>query len=102
MVKFEPAPTLQDQETSIDNLLSPPSIEAPKAEFGYGRYKDYSFCRGKAKPGSASGKHREALLFACSEYERLASSMDSDPNGDKESSGRLLGKAHELRELAGK
>jgi hypothetical protein len=102
MVRFEQATSFQDQENTIDNLLSPPSIEAPQAEFGYGRYENSSFCRGQVKPGSTSRKHREALLFAVSEYERLASSTASDQNVGKEVSARLLRKAQELRDQAAK
>lgn len=101
IVKFEPAPSLQDQEKAIDNLLTPPSIEAPRAEFGFGLSKS-SLCRGQVKPGSTSLKHRDALLFAASEYECLALSAASDQDLCKEARARLLGKAHDLRDHAAK
>jgi hypothetical protein len=48
-------------------------------------------------PSSASARHREVLLFAASEYERLGA-MERD----EVVSSRLVEKAKWLRELSGK
>jgi hypothetical protein len=49
-------------------------------------------------PGSSSGEHRDTLLFAAREYERIA--HVSDDQGDTAAADRCIDKARQLHELA--
>jgi hypothetical protein len=102
------APDLLAQEKAVDALLSVPSIEAPRYEFSYGRdgISDHSaWPKEERNPalrsGAVSAKHKEALLFAASEYDRLALLAPTESEQDRRVRARLLSKADSLRALAG-
>jgi len=81
-----------EQEKVIDGLLDGP------ASFFYGKEGDGFF------PGLPAGStcegHRKALLFASSEYERLAAQLAAGREDTEQSGKRLLDKASELKALA--
>ena len=52
--------------------------------------------------GSASAAHRKALLFAASEYERLAAQLPAGREDTEQTGKRLLDKTSELKDLAAK
>jgi hypothetical protein len=95
-VPWEAAPDLDARERAVDALLSTRDTDSPailphrdKSDF----LEHDSFF--SLAPGSAGAGHRQALLFAAAEYERLSSSADGPQRL------RLWGKAQSLRELAG-
>jgi hypothetical protein len=74
-LQWTPAPTPLDQEQAIDNLVStwntsPQRLQNQYAFDGFIPPRDAIIFRYLA-PGSASKQHRESLLFAVGEYERL-------------------------------
>jgi hypothetical protein len=85
---WKEAPDLASRERAIEALLAPP--------IGYNmqaRVAGHAVLHtGTLAPGSRSRAHREALLFAASEYEHLA---EVDPAGE-----RLRHEAQELRARA--
>lgn len=104
-LKWKEAPSLVEQEKAIDDLVSTwetdylnrfaqssSSESHPRPPAGVALF------RGLA-PGSESAKHRQVLLFAAGEYERLAAFTDSSETG-KLLHTRLNEKANMLRELA--
>lgn len=97
--KLAEAPTLLDQEKAVDDLMSPPSIEGPRIEFSYGR-SDGVLTHGQVKPGSTSREHRDTLLFAAAEYERLAALASVEAAKNRELTERLSKKAQALRARA--
>jgi len=93
-IEWKKASGVAEQEKAIDGLLY---VRAPY----YGvEEDDYSF------PGLATGSttegHRKALLFAASEYERLAAHLQAGREDTEQSGKRLLDKAGALKELAAK
>jgi hypothetical protein len=80
------APDLADQEKAVDQLVS----------CGTPRRRPLFNSRNIPAPGSASPVHREALLFAAGEYERLAKNRYNY----EETRASLLGKAAVLRQRA--
>lgn len=99
-VKWEAAPTLDDRETAIDDLVStckysyaPPVYQASDP----GQPRDPSVFKNLA-PGSESDEHRELLLFAACEYDRLAGRAANEP----QLRSRAETKAKALRQLAAK
>ncbi len=68
------APSLGDQERAIDDLLAPADVD-PKITWW--ELKDQKDTKGPGlglQPGTSSASHRQALIFAAGEYQRLASS----------------------------
>ena len=103
-VEWKPAPDPAAQEKAVDGLLAGPGTESPRAEFAYGRNADTlhsvrerGWCLRQLKLGSASAGHREALLFAAAEYERLAAALPANSPDGGAMKERLLGKAGDLR-----
>jgi hypothetical protein len=99
------AADLLAQEKAVDDLLTVPSIEAPRLEFSYGRdafSHPRAWSNTELLPGCASAKHREVLLFAASEYDRLALLALTVSETDRQLQARLLNKSSALRALAGK
>jgi hypothetical protein len=98
-IAMQPASSVEAREKAIDRLVGQPTIEAPRAEFGYGHGEGYLLheldFKG-LKPGSDSPEHRGALLFAASEYEALAAAVETNQT----MKDRLLNKAKDLRKLA--
>jgi hypothetical protein len=98
------APDLMAQEKALDDLLSVPSIEA----YGRDAFSDHSAWSEDVQrnpallPGAVSAKHKEALLFVASEYDRLALLAPTESEQDRQVRARLLSKGDSLRALAGK
>jgi hypothetical protein len=92
--EWQKAPTVAAREKAVDDLLGLARGGDPLA----GGDKQF----GHLDPGSVSAEHREALVFAAKEYDRVAAAMDisGDDNGD--GSARCRAKAKALRELAGR
>jgi hypothetical protein len=80
-VRWQPASDLTAQERALDALLVDPAVDLK------------AWTAAQITPGSAAPEHREALLFAAAEYERLADGL-----ADPETRRRLLHKALEVRE----
>jgi hypothetical protein len=93
-IEWNKASSVAEQEKAIDGLLH---VRAPY--FGE-KEGEYSF------PGLAAGStsegHRKALLFAASEYERVAAQLRAGREDPEQSGKRLLQKAGALKELAAK
>ncbi len=94
-VNWEPAAGAATREAAIDALLSsrstrtyPPPRDTPHPEF-----------HGLA-PGSASKQHRQVLLFAAAEYQRLADFLVVNRQELAELTDRLRQKAAWLQKLA--
>jgi hypothetical protein len=102
-ISLDPATDLSAQEKAVDDLLSPPAIEAPRLEFQYGLENPIppeGWEVKNLKPGSASAEHRSVLLFAASEYERLAMLVNPDETDRQPLKARFLYKAETLRKRA--
>jgi hypothetical protein len=96
------AETLREQETAVDELLSIENVPVMKNVSWFCDSDVESLFRwGKVPPGSTSLAHRQALLFAASEYERLAEMPRDDP-ADPALVQRLREKAQAVRALAEK
>ncbi len=92
------APTPQEQEQAIDDLVStwrtaPMHLQSQYAVNNAQTPHDALLFRSLA-PGSISDDHRDALSFAAGEYERLANAVP-----DVEQRSRMMEKAKELRLL---
>ena len=90
-LSWREVPEMEGREKALDALLGP-------SERGGEKGTNWGFDR--LAPGSASIDHRCALLFAASEYERVARHGLRD-EGDKVYE-RCLAKAKWLRDLAGR
>jgi hypothetical protein len=95
-IEWMPAVGVVAQEKAVDDLLWPPSDERVPQTLQ--RDKDKPWPGSLVGPGSLSSKHREALLFAAAEYERLL--LVWGPKADAAAKERLQRKAQELRERA--
>ncbi|MGH7174350.1 MAG: hypothetical protein ACRELG_29130 [Gemmataceae bacterium] len=98
-IEWTPAPTPQEQEQAIDDLVStwktaPARLQNAYAAEGFVPPRDAIIFRYLA-PGSTAPEHRSALRFAAGEYEQLLSEV-----GDAEQRARLEKKAKSLRNLA--
>jgi hypothetical protein len=110
LVEWEPAATPAEQEKAIDQLLFapdaprfPPNSESlPEKRLGdlSSTMFDWDGTSAALARGSASTAHREALLFAVTEYERLVSLLPSGAAADEGQRTRLILKAQRLRTLA--
>jgi hypothetical protein len=99
---------LPARERAVDDLLStwntdalsqlPARTSGSKPPPPQARPWDPKVFRNLA-PGSASAWHRQALLFAAAEYDRLAAAATADKAG-QEQRQRVADKAKRLRELA--
>jgi hypothetical protein len=92
------APTPQEQEQAIDDLVStwrtsPIHIQCQYAVKSKDTPRDSILFRYLA-PGSISDEHREALCFAAGEYERLSNEVS-----DAQLRSRMQEKAKALRQL---
>jgi hypothetical protein len=83
------------QEKILDALLRPTGKSSWQ-----GRDQAWGF--GQLDPGSVSGEHRHALLFAAAEYDRLADDIEIDTGDGAEACSRCHAKATFLRQLADK
>jgi hypothetical protein len=102
-VIWKKAQDLTAQEKAVDDLISTWKTdllccESPCDE-NCPLLKDREAFRGLV-PGSTSDSHRQALMFAASEYDRLALLVtdDDSPQGRRK---RLLEKSQWLRDIAG-
>lgn len=91
----------EEQEQAIDDLVStwkttPQRLQNKAAFDGFVPPRDPIVFNYLA-PGSTSGTHHKALLFAASEYDRLLPRA-----GDADTKARLQAKATALREMAAK
>lgn len=75
-VEWTPAPDLKAQGEAIDELLAEPGLYCLQAAFQFGPSLRLRMKFNPA-PGSHSAVHRDALLFAAGEYERLADSPEA-------------------------
>jgi hypothetical protein len=95
---WTPAPTPEEQEQAIDDLVStwwtsPTRLQTQYAAQGFEPPREPLVFRFLA-PGSASNAHQAALCFAAKEYERLARNVS-----DAELHSRLEQKAKAIRQL---
>jgi hypothetical protein len=98
-ITWTPAPDLAAQEKAVDDLLNVPTI-GPRLGLS-GNWLDKDLQGNIAlQPGWVSAKHREALLFAASEYDRLALLTPNASEQDRQIRARLLSKSNSLRDLA--
>ena len=98
-MEWTPAPTPNEREQAIDDLVStwktsPAQLQNKYAFEGFVPPHDPIVFHYLA-PGSTSFEHRSALRFAAGEYEQLLSEVS-----DAEQRGRLEEKAKALRKLA--
>ena len=93
------------QEKAVDDLLSTWGTNDPGRQWADDHNRDLPPTDWKVfaslAPGSSSSGHRRTLLFAASEYERLAAGLGDDEPAQRQRA-RLADKAKALRELAGK
>lgn len=97
-LQWTPAPTLDERERAIDDLVStwkttPERLQNEYAAKGFVPPRDAAVFRYLA-PGSTAHEHRSALRFAAGEYEQLLSDA-----ADAEQRSRLEEKAKALRQL---
>lgn len=85
------------QEKVVDKLLRPTGTGAWTQA-----HKDQDWGFSQVDPGSVSAEHRHVLLFAASEYDRLAAEMALEANELADACNRCHAKASFLRELANK
>lgn len=95
---WKPAPSPQEQEQAIDDLVStwwtsPMRLQTQYAAQGFEPPREPIVFRYLA-PGSTSEEHRTALTFAANEYKRLARTTN-----DAETHSRLEEKAKALQQL---
>jgi hypothetical protein len=93
---------LAGQEKAVDDLVdSGPSLFLDPALIGSDAMLHSEWASRQIAPGSSSAAHRKALLFAASEYERLAKSAVDNPSSEA-IRDRMLKEAASLRERAEK
>ena len=100
-VVWKKAQNLTIQEQAVDDLISTWKTDFLCFEDPSDRenpLRDQNGFRGLA-PGAASASHRQALLFAASEYDRLALLLVGDNSGQDQRK-RLLDKSQWLRKIA--
>jgi hypothetical protein len=103
-LKWKEATGLAERERAIDGLVSTWETDFPYRSRAQASSSEspaphgIEVFRGLA-PGSASAEHRQVLLFAAGEYERLAAFGDTSDAG-RLMQTRLNAKASKLRELA--
>jgi hypothetical protein len=90
-LQWQPATTLAAQEKAVDDLLGVSPLERvdPKA----------STQQRRLESGTKSAAHRDALLFAAGEYERISRTVSPDLQ-EPEARARLIDKANRLRAMA--
>jgi hypothetical protein len=88
-LQWQEATSLAAQEKAVDDLLGVSPLERIDAKS--------SQQQRRLESGTKSAAHREALLFAAREYERLAGRTDLD---DPIVGARLIDKANRLKALA--
>jgi hypothetical protein len=96
-LEWKAARTLVEQEKAIDQLMAKAGTPHNPAIPGE-EQKQATEIPASLRPGSFSEQHKAALLFAASEYERLAT-LD-DPSRTEADTQRLLDKAQQLQALA--
>jgi hypothetical protein len=105
-VTWKAAPDPAAQEKAVDDLVATPGHGWAELLYDSGRDESRPAWRKQwpilyLRPGSASAGHREALLIAAAEYERLAALVPPGGPAAEEAHGRLTEKALSLRERAG-
>lgn len=103
-VEWRSAPGLSAQESAIDSLVATPGWQQSLMTLTLdieSREPKVPGCDQLA-PGSSSSAHRDSLLFAASEYERLAAADWPNEPEQHAARERLRDKACHLRECAGK
>lgn len=83
---------LAAQERAIDNLLGANPLETSKSLSNE--------LQRRLEPGSKSTAHRDALLFASREYERIARAVSPDELDGSAFRARLMEKSRRLKSLA--
>jgi hypothetical protein len=86
------APDLAAQEKAVDDLLGVAILDRASTKSAK---QDI-----RLEPGTKSSAHRDALLFAAREYERLAKTLSADDVGAPDVNARLREKAQRVRALA--
>ncbi len=89
-LQWQPALTLAAQEKAVDALLGVSPLERvdPKV----------STQQRRLEPATKSAAHREALLFAAHEYERIARDVSPEAQ-EPEARARLVDKANRLKAM---
>lgn len=96
-VVWTEASGLESQEKAVDDLLSVVAV-GPKEGLSHYLYEGpLQFASGSDNP-----RHKRALLFAASEYERLARDIDSADAARRELGSRLQDKSKWIRDWAEK
>jgi hypothetical protein len=90
---------LAAQEQAVDDLVTTPGLGLC-ADIVMRQWREH-WRVNQLSPGSSSAGHREALLFAAAEYDRLGLLAPAG-DGDDEARVRLADKARHLRDLAEK
>jgi hypothetical protein len=92
---WPPAESLEAREKAVDDLFTTWTLGNYSGAVFTGRF-------GHVAPGGASKGHRESLLFAAGEYERVAALAIGIDGKSLAARERLLDKAARLRKLAEK
>ena len=95
---WSPASDLLAQEKAIDDLLAVPASPDGPVRGSWWEFKDQKTLG--LEPGTVSRIHREALLFASGEYQRLAGSPNAGSPANQAMRERLTAKALWLRRYA--
>jgi len=91
-MQWHEALDLAAQEKAIDNLLGANPLETGKSLSNE--------LQRRLEPGSKSTAHRDALLFASREYERIARAVSPDELDGSAFRARLMEKSRRLKSLA--
>jgi hypothetical protein len=89
-LQWKEAPDLSAQVKAVDDLMNGPRL-AESARVSV---------RQVLEPGTKSASHKEVLLFAAGEYERLAGDLSSANPDERGQHAQLLNSANRLRALA--
>jgi hypothetical protein len=95
-----PAPDIAAQEKAVDDLLAVPTPPDQAARGTWWEVKDEKVPGFGLQPGSAAVGQRQALLFAASEYQRLAAAPASSSPRMQPTRDRLARKVNWLRRYA--
>jgi hypothetical protein len=100
-VTWRGVPDLAGQEKAVDDLVSArmSKVRVPPGPRATAQDPSLELSFGSLAPGSKSPEHRKALLFAATEYERLAKTGPDDP-ASRTVRDRMEKKAAWLREQA--
>jgi hypothetical protein len=97
-VAWKKVPDLREQEKAVDDLVAAPVAQSWRVSPSSKMEESWSV--GCLAPGSASEWHKEALVFAADEYERLALFRRAMNEREEPNILRLEQKTRQLRDLA--